>query len=120
MNGKEKASNTEVDEPYCKEKFTFITTASSLERMSPDSEHDIPEAKVKPVRRQSQSGPLTSRTVLCHSASEKGHIFERSESEQQTAPTDRRAPSFSGPLNLKPVLLQTVCQLPLNTQEVNK
>ncbi|XP_010439085.1 PREDICTED: serine/threonine-protein kinase fray2-like isoform X1 [Camelina sativa] len=100
MNGKEKASNTEVDEPYCEEKFTFITTASSLERMSPNSEHDIPEAKVKPVRRQSQSGPLTSRTVLSHSASEKGHIYERSESEQQTAPTVRRAPSFSGPLNL--------------------
>ncbi|EOA15677.1 hypothetical protein CARUB_v10006275mg [Capsella rubella] len=100
LNGKEKASNTEVEERTYEEKFTFITTASSLERMSPNSEHDIPEAKVKPVRRQSQSGPLTSRTVLSHSASEKGHIFERSESEQQPAPTVRRAPSFSGPLNL--------------------
>ncbi|KAG7546375.1 Protein kinase-like domain superfamily [Arabidopsis suecica] len=100
MNGKEKVSNTEVEEPTCEEKFTFITTASSLERMSPNSEHGIPEAKVKPVRRQSQSGPLTSKTVLSHSASEKGHIFERSQSEQQTASTVRRAPSFSGPLNL--------------------
>ncbi|KAG7621589.1 Protein kinase domain [Arabidopsis suecica] len=100
MNGKEKVSNTEVEEPTCKEKFTFVTTTSSLERMSPNSEHDIPEAKVKPLRRQSQSGPLTSRTVLSHSASEKSHIFERSESEPQTAPTVRRAPSFSGPLNL--------------------
>jgi serine/threonine protein kinase len=77
MNGKEKVSNTEVEEPTCKEKFTFVTTTSSLERMSPNSEHDIPEAKVKPLRRQSQSGPLTSRTVLSHSASEKSHIFER-------------------------------------------
>lgn len=77
MHGKEKVSNTEVEEPTCDKKFTFVTTASSLERMSPNSENDIPEAKVKPVRRQSQSGPLTSRTVLSHSASEKGHIFER-------------------------------------------
>lgn len=134
INGKEKVSSTEVEEPTGEEKFTFITTASSLERMSPNSEHEIPEAKVNPVRRQSQSGPLTSRTVLSHSASEKGHIFERfdicncclrlhfrsacpiyrnfqtiqlviflsarSQSEQQTASIVRRAPSFSGPLNL--------------------
>lgn len=77
MNGKEKVSSTAVEEPTCKEKFTFITTASSVEQVTPFSEHDIPEAKVKPVRRQSQSGPLTSRTVLSHSASEKSHIFER-------------------------------------------
>lgn len=77
MNGMEKVSNTEVEEPTCAEKFTFTTTASSVEQMTPNSEHDIHEAKVKPVRRQSHSGPLTSRTVLSHSASEKGHIFER-------------------------------------------
>uniref|UniRef100_A0A1J3IRX5 Serine/threonine-protein kinase fray2 n=1 Tax=Noccaea caerulescens TaxID=107243 RepID=A0A1J3IRX5_NOCCA len=94
--------HTEVEEPSSEEKFTFITNASSVEQTTPASpEHDIPEAKVKPVRRQSQSGPLTSRTVLSHSASEKGHMFERSESEhQQTTPSVRRAPSFSGPLNL--------------------
>lgn len=75
MNGKEKVSTTEVEEPNCEEKFTFITNASSV---TPNSEHEVPEAKVnKPVRRQSQSGPLTSRAVVSHSASEKGQIFER-------------------------------------------
>ncbi|ESQ54927.1 hypothetical protein EUTSA_v10024570mg [Eutrema salsugineum] len=87
MNGKEKVSNTE---PTYEEKFSFITTAKS--------EPDIPEAKVKPVRRQSQSGPLASRTVLSHSSSEKSHVLERSESEQQMAPPGRSG--FSGPLNL--------------------
>ncbi|XP_048597341.1 serine/threonine-protein kinase fray2 isoform X1 [Brassica napus] len=96
MNGKEKVSTTEVEEPNCEEKFTFITNASSV---TPNSEHEVPEAKAnKPVRRQSQSGPLTSRAVV--SASEKGQMFERSESEHQAAPSVKRAPSFSGPLNL--------------------
>ncbi|KAF8117830.1 hypothetical protein N665_0008s0172 [Sinapis alba] len=96
MNGKEKVSTTEVEEPNCEEKFTFVTNASSV----PNSEHEVPDTKVKPVRRQSQSGPLTSRTVVSHSASEKSQIFERSDSEHQTAPSVKRAPSFSGPLNL--------------------
>lgn len=101
MNGKEKVSTTEVEEANCGEKFTFITNASSVEKISPNAEErDMSEANVKPVRRQSQSGPLTSRTVVSHSASEKGQIFERSEGEQQAAPSVRRAPSFSGPLNL--------------------
>lgn len=73
MNGKEKVSTTEVEEPNCEEKFTFVTNASSV----PNSEHEVPDTKVKPVRRQSQSGPLTSRTVVSHSASEKSQIFER-------------------------------------------
>ncbi|CAN8325748.1 unnamed protein product [Cochlearia groenlandica] len=100
MNGKEKVPNTEVEEPTFKEKITFITTATSVEQMAPNSEHDIPEANVKPVRRQSQSGPLTSMTVLSHSASEKSHMFESSEGENETTQPVRRAPSFSGPLNL--------------------
>lgn len=79
MNGKEKVSTTEVEEePNCGEKFTFVTNPSSVEKLSPNAEeHDVSEANVKPVRRQSQSGPLTSRTVVSHSASEKGQIFER-------------------------------------------
>lgn len=78
MNGKEKVSTTEVEEANCGEKFTFITNASSVEKISPNAEErDMSEANVKPVRRQSQSGPLTSRTVVSHSASEKGQIFER-------------------------------------------
>ncbi|WZY69407.1 hypothetical protein YC2023_001647 [Brassica napus] len=98
MNGKEKVSTTEVEEPNCEEKFTFITNASSV---TPNSEQEVSEAKVnKPVRRQSQSGPLTSRAVVSQSASEKGQMFERSESEHQAAPSVKRAPSFSGPLNL--------------------
>lgn len=96
MNGKEKVSTTQVEEPNCEEKFTFITNTSSV---TPNSEQEVSEAKVnKPVRRQSQSGPLTSRAVV--SASEKGQMFERSESEHQAAPSVKRAPSFSGPLNL--------------------
>ncbi|CAH8382880.1 unnamed protein product [Eruca vesicaria subsp. sativa] len=98
MNGKEKVSTTEVDEPKSEEKFTFITTSSSV----PNSEQEVSEAKVKPVRRQSQSGPLTSRAFISqsHSSSEKGQIIERSDSEHQAAPSVKRAPSFSGPLNL--------------------
>ncbi|VVB11871.1 unnamed protein product [Arabis nemorensis] len=99
MNGMEKVSNTVMEEPTEK-KLTFITTASNVEQMTSNSEHHIPEAKVKPARHQSHSGPLTSRTVLSHSASEKGRIFERPESEHQKTPPVRRAPSFSGPLNL--------------------
>ncbi|CAN8230770.1 unnamed protein product [Cochlearia groenlandica] len=100
LNGKDNVSNTEVEEPTCGEKFTFITSASSVNEITPNLEPDIPDAKVKHARRQSQSGPLTSKTVLSHSDSEKGHMFERSDGEQQTTPSVPRAPSFSGPLNL--------------------
>ncbi|PIN14658.1 Ste20-like serine/threonine protein kinase [Handroanthus impetiginosus] len=54
--------------------------------------------------RQTQSGPLIPGTVLSHSLSERARNLERSEIEnyqvaEKTQPV-RRAPSFSGPLNL--------------------
>ncbi|CAA7054558.1 unnamed protein product [Microthlaspi erraticum] len=94
MNGKEKVSDTEVVEPICEEK-----PASSTEQTAPSSEHDVPQAKAKPVRRQTQSGPLSPAILSTNTDSGKVHGYARPESERQ--PTSvRKAPSFSGPLNL--------------------
>ncbi|XP_010529667.1 PREDICTED: serine/threonine-protein kinase BLUS1-like [Tarenaya hassleriana] len=99
MNRTEKASDIEVAvEPIREEKTE--PKNNSIEQMASSSEPDGPEAKAKPVRCQSQSGPLTPGIVLSHSASEKGRAYERPESERQTTTSVRRAPSFSGPLML--------------------
>uniref|UniRef100_A0A1J3ENY6 Serine/threonine-protein kinase fray2 n=1 Tax=Noccaea caerulescens TaxID=107243 RepID=A0A1J3ENY6_NOCCA len=96
MNGKEKVSDTDVVEPICEEK-----TASSTEQMAPSSEHDVPQAKAKPVRRQTQSGPLSPAILSTNTDSSKVHGYARPESERQpTTSSVRKAPSFSGPLNL--------------------
>ncbi|GER28717.1 serine/threonine protein kinase [Striga asiatica] len=54
--------------------------------------------------RQTQSGPLVPAAVLSHSQSERAHNFERCEIENHQiadkAQSGRKAPSFSGPLNL--------------------
>ncbi|KAL4570603.1 hypothetical protein LXL04_026261 [Taraxacum kok-saghyz] len=55
--------------------------------------------------RQTQSGPLTPGAVLNHSKSDRTRALERSENESSQAVDKmhhqvRRAPSFSGPLNL--------------------
>ncbi|CAH2070963.1 unnamed protein product [Thlaspi arvense] len=100
MNGKEKVSDTEVVEPICEEKCILNSTASSVEQTIPSSEHDVPQAKAKPVRRQTQSGPLSPGILLTNSDSVKGHGYARPESERQPATSVQRAPSFSGPLNL--------------------
>ncbi|CAA0811569.1 Protein kinase superfamily protein [Striga hermonthica] len=54
--------------------------------------------------RQTQSGPLVPAAVLSHSQSERAHNFERCEIENHQiadkAQPGRKAPSFSGPLNL--------------------
>ncbi|XP_024009881.1 serine/threonine-protein kinase BLUS1 isoform X2 [Eutrema salsugineum] len=100
INGKEKVSETEVVETICEDKFTLNSTAPSVEQTTPSSEHDVPQAKAKPVRRQTQSGPLSPGILLTNPDSEKGHGYARPESERQAAPTVSRAPSFSGPLNL--------------------
>ncbi|XP_019090694.1 PREDICTED: serine/threonine-protein kinase BLUS1-like isoform X1 [Camelina sativa] len=100
MNGKEKVSDTVVVEPIREEKSTLNSTASSVEQAAPSSEQDVPQAKGKPVRRQTHSGPLSSGNVLINSDSEKGPSYERSDSERLLKPSVRRAPSFSGPLNL--------------------
>ncbi|XP_051145147.1 uncharacterized protein LOC127261043 isoform X2 [Andrographis paniculata] len=53
--------------------------------------------------RQTQSGPLAPGTVLSHSIPERPRNLERSENENQKVEKVqpvRRAPSYSGPLNL--------------------
>nr|XP_043640281.1 STE20/SPS1-related proline-alanine-rich protein kinase-like [Erigeron canadensis]XP_043640282.1 STE20/SPS1-related proline-alanine-rich protein kinase-like [Erigeron canadensis] len=54
--------------------------------------------------RQTQSGPLVAGVVLNHSKSERSRNFERSDNGSSQAVEKvhqvRRAPSFSGPLNL--------------------
>ncbi|XP_010436783.1 PREDICTED: serine/threonine-protein kinase BLUS1-like [Camelina sativa] len=100
MNGKEKGPDTEVVEPIREEKSTLNSTATSVEQAAPSSEQDVPQAKGKPVRRQTHSGPLSSGNVVITSDSEKGPSYERSDSERLLKPSVRRAPSFSGPLNL--------------------
>ncbi|EOA20061.1 hypothetical protein CARUB_v10000336mg [Capsella rubella] len=100
MNEKEKVSDTEVVELIREEKSTLNSTASSVEQVAPSSEQDVPQAKGKPVRRQTHSGPLASGIVLNNSDSEKGQSYERSDSERLLKTSVRRAPSFSGPLNL--------------------
>lgn len=72
MNGKEKVSDTDVVEPICEEK-----TASSTEQMAPSSEHDVPQAKAKPVRRQTQSGPLSPAILSTNTDSPKVHGYAR-------------------------------------------
>lgn len=65
MNGKEKNSSPEVEE----------LTASSVEQTTPSPEHNVPQDKAKPVRRQTQSGPLSPGTLLTNSDSVKGHSY---------------------------------------------
>lgn len=77
MTGKEKVSDTEEVEPICEDKFPLNSTASTVEQTTLCSEHEVPQTKAKPVRRQTQSGPLSSGIVLINSDSEKGHGYER-------------------------------------------
>ncbi|KAL3817873.1 hypothetical protein ACJIZ3_003778 [Penstemon smallii] len=80
---------------------------SQAELIPPLVEKDAAVAKT-PIQtgrpRQTQSGPLMPGNVLSHSLSERLHISERCEIENQQVPEKaqqiRKAPSFSGPLNL--------------------
>ncbi|GJR12671.1 serine/threonine-protein kinase BLUS1 isoform X1 [Tanacetum coccineum] len=73
-----------------------------------DKDKDPVQAKTKILAarsRQTQSGPLVAGVVLNHSKSERTRAFERYESDGSQAVDKvhqqvRRAPSFSGPLNL--------------------
>nr|GEV10480.1 serine/threonine-protein kinase BLUS1 isoform X1 [Tanacetum cinerariifolium] len=73
-----------------------------------DKDKDPVQAKTKILAarsRQTQSGPLVAGVVLNHSKSERTCAFERYESDGSQAVDKvhhqvRRAPSFSGPLNL--------------------
>lgn len=64
MNGKEKNSSPEVEQ-----------TASSIVEATPSPEHNVPQDKVKSVRRQTESGPLSSDTLLTNSDSVKVHVY---------------------------------------------
>ncbi|PWA83640.1 protein kinase superfamily protein [Artemisia annua] len=74
-----------------------------------DKDKDPVEAKTKILTarsRQTQSGPLVAGVVLNHSKSERTRAFERRYESDGSQAVDkvhhqvRRAPSFSGPLNL--------------------
>lgn len=60
MKAKEKLSNPEVEEQT---------------ETRPSPEHNVPQGKAQPVRRQTQSGPLSPGTLLTNSDSEKGHGY---------------------------------------------
>lgn len=77
MNKKEKLSDTEVVKAICEEKTTLNSTVSSVEQTTPSSEQDVPQAKGKPVRRQTHSGPLSSGLVSINSDLEKGRGYVR-------------------------------------------
>ncbi|KAI3787545.1 hypothetical protein L1987_42094 [Smallanthus sonchifolius] len=71
------------------------------------SDKDSPQVKTRILTgrsRQTQSGPLVAGVVLNHSKSERTRSSERSGNESSQAIDKihqvRRAPSFSGPLNL--------------------
>ncbi|KAL0296404.1 UNVERIFIED_CONTAM: Serine/threonine-protein kinase fray2 [Sesamum radiatum] len=82
-------------------------SASKAELLPPMVEKDAAQAKTKHQTgrpRQTQSGPLMPGTVLSHSLSERTRKLERCEIDDnqvaEKAQQVRRAPSFSGPLNL--------------------
>ncbi|KAK4381123.1 Germinal center kinase [Sesamum angolense] len=82
-------------------------SASKAELLPPILEKDAAQAKTKSQTgrpRQTQSGPLMPGTVLSHSLSERTRQLERCEIDDnqvaEKAQQVRRAPSFSGPLNL--------------------
>lgn len=83
-------------------------SGSKTEQLPLPSDKDAAQAKTRNPTgrsRQTQSGPLMPGVVLSHSQSERMRSYERGETENQQ-PADkvlrgvRRAPSFSGPLNL--------------------
>ena len=65
IKAKEKKLNPEVEEK----------TASSAEQTTPSPKCNVPQGKAEPVRRQTQSGPLSPGTLLTNSDSDKGHGY---------------------------------------------
>lgn len=107
QTNKGKTSESDMKE-YDTEANTDMKKSDSLSELPPSLvEKDGAHAKTRNQTgraRQTQSGPLMPGTVLSHSQSERARNFERFEVEnQQVAEKShqvRRAPSFSGPLNL--------------------
>ncbi|KVH95267.1 Protein kinase, ATP binding site-containing protein [Cynara cardunculus var. scolymus] len=81
---------------------------TKTEQLPSTSDKDAVQAKSRILTgrsRQTQSGPLVAGVVLNHSKSERTRNLERCENESSHAVDKmhhqvRRAPSFSGPLNL--------------------
>lgn len=80
---------------------------TKTEQLPSTSDKDAAQAKTRILTgrsRQTQSGPLVAGAVLNHSKSDRTRNFERSDNESSQAIDKihqvRRAPSFSGPLNL--------------------
>ncbi|XP_008390290.1 serine/threonine-protein kinase BLUS1 isoform X2 [Malus domestica] len=108
LNNKGKDIESNLSESTGQQKTGWKKNESSSEAIASTSEKDTVQAKPKTLivkSRQTLSGPLTPGSVLSHSLSEKGRIFERSVNENQLIIDKgkcevRRTPSFSGPLML--------------------
>ncbi|KAL7167810.1 hypothetical protein ACSBR2_038295 [Camellia fascicularis] len=105
---KGKVSESDLLESDYQGKIDLEKNGSRTELPPSTSEKDIVLAKIKTSAsksRQTQSGPLMPGIVLNHSVTERGHIFERCDHENQPLVEKphrevRKAPSFSGPLKL--------------------
>ncbi|KAK4423119.1 Serine/threonine-protein kinase fray2 [Sesamum alatum] len=104
---KEKVSASDLTESDNQGKNGLKKSASKAELPPPVQEKDVAQAKTRNQTgrpRQTQSGPLMPGTVLSHSLSERTRNLERCEIDNhqvvEKAQQVRRAPSFSGPLNL--------------------
>ncbi|XP_050121858.1 serine/threonine-protein kinase BLUS1-like isoform X2 [Malus sylvestris] len=108
LNKKGKDIESNLSESAGQQKTGWKKNESSSEAIASTSEKDTVQAKPKTLivkSRQTLSGPLTPGSVLSHSLSEKGRIFERSVNENKLIIDKgkcevRRTPSFSGPLML--------------------
>ncbi|XP_011070376.1 serine/threonine-protein kinase BLUS1 [Sesamum indicum] len=104
---KDKVSESDLTASDNQGKNGLKKSASKAELLPPMLEKDAAQAKTKNQTgrpRQTQSGPLMPGTVLSHSLSERTRKLERCEIDDnqvaEKAQQVRRAPSFSGPLNL--------------------
>ncbi|XP_071917301.1 uncharacterized protein [Coffea arabica] len=102
-----KISESDTMESDSQGKSSLRKNGSKTELPPPISEKDSLLAKSRPQTvkgRQTQSGPLMPGMVVGQSIPERARTSERSENETQQpvekAQQVRRAPSFSGPLNL--------------------
>ncbi|KAI3453327.1 hypothetical protein Pfo_009990 [Paulownia fortunei] len=107
QTNKGKLSESDLTEYDNKGKTDLKKSESKAELPPSMVEKEAAQAKTRNQTgrpRQTQSGPLTPGIVLSHSLSERARNLERCEIENhqvaEKAQQVRRAPSFSGPLNL--------------------
>ncbi|XP_076900883.1 uncharacterized protein LOC143555155 [Bidens hawaiensis] len=99
--------NNKLETPESNRGNILETKITKTEQLPSTSDKDSTQAKTRVLtgrNRQTQSGPLVAGVVLNHSKSERTRILERSDNESSQAIDKihqvRKAPSFSGPLNL--------------------